>query len=38
MGILLSIFFGALVGWIASAVTQTKEGVLVNIIIGIVGA
>lgn len=40
MGILLWIIFGALVGWIASLIMRTDEeqGMLANIIIGIVGA
>lgn len=40
MGILLWIIFGALVGWIASLIMRTDEdqGMLANIIVGIVGA
>jgi uncharacterized membrane protein YeaQ/YmgE (transglycosylase-associated protein family) len=40
MGIILWIIFGALVGWIASLVMETdsQQGALLNIIIGIVGA
>lgn len=38
MGIILWIIFGALVGWIASAIMGTGYGVIVDIIIGIVGA
>lgn len=38
MGIILWIIFGALVGWIASAIMQTNDGVLMDIVIGIVGA
>ncbi|MDD5084313.1 MAG: GlsB/YeaQ/YmgE family stress response membrane protein [Candidatus Moranbacteria bacterium] len=38
MGIILWIVFGAIVGWIASAVMGTREGLLVDIIFGIVGA
>lgn len=38
MGILLWIVFGALVGWIASAIMGTGYGVLMDIVIGIVGA
>jgi len=38
MGIILWIIFGALVGWIASAITGSNEGVLMYIVIGIVGA
>lgn len=38
MGILLWIIFGAIVGWIASAVMGTREGLMMDIIFGIVGA
>ncbi len=38
MGILLWIVFGAIVGWIASMFMGTNEGLILNIILGIVGA
>ena len=38
MGILLWIIFGAIVGWVASLLMGTNEGLLLNIILGIVGA
>lgn len=40
MGIILWIVFGALVGWIASLIMNTdgQQGVLLNIVIGVVGA
>ena len=40
MGILLWILFGGLVGWIASMIMKTdaQQGLLLNIIVGIVGA
>lgn len=40
MGIILWIVFGALVGWIASLImkTDSQQGPLLNIIVGIVGA
>ncbi len=38
MGIILWIIFGALVGWIASSIMRTNDGLLMNIVIGIVGA
>jgi uncharacterized membrane protein YeaQ/YmgE (transglycosylase-associated protein family) len=38
MGIILWIIFGALVGWVASAIMGSKDGVLMDIAIGIVGA
>ncbi|MFA5994111.1 MAG: GlsB/YeaQ/YmgE family stress response membrane protein [Parcubacteria group bacterium] len=38
MGIILWIVFGAIVGWVASAVMGTSEGLLMDIVLGIVGA
>ncbi len=40
MGIILWIIFGALVGWIASLIMNTdqQQGVVLNIIVGSVGA
>lgn len=38
MGIILWIVFGAIAGWIASAVMKTNEGIFMDIILGIVGA
>ena len=38
MGIILWIVFGAIVGWIASLIMKTKGGILMDIIVGIVGA
>jgi len=38
MGIILWIIFGALVGWIASAIMKTRESLIMNIVVGIVGA
>jgi uncharacterized membrane protein YeaQ/YmgE (transglycosylase-associated protein family) len=38
MGILLWIVFGALAGWIASIITKTDNGLLLDIVIGVVGA
>jgi len=38
MSILGWIFFGALVGWIATGLTGVKSGCLMNIALGIVGA
>jgi uncharacterized membrane protein YeaQ/YmgE (transglycosylase-associated protein family) len=38
MGIILWIVFGALVGWIASAIMKSNNGVLFDVIVGIVGA
>ena len=38
MGIILWIVFGALVGWVASMVMKTNDGVIMDIVIGVVGA
>jgi uncharacterized membrane protein YeaQ/YmgE (transglycosylase-associated protein family) len=38
MGIILWIVFGAIVGWVASMVMGTNEGLVLDIILGIVGA
>ncbi len=38
MSILLWIVFGALVGWIASLIMGSSQGMLTDIIVGIVGA
>ena len=38
MGIILWIIFGALAGWIASAIMKSNDGVIMDIVIGIVGA
>lgn len=38
MGLILWIVFGALVGWIASMVMESKGGLMMDIIVGIVGA
>ncbi len=38
MGIILWIVFGALVGWIASMVMESKGGLVWDIVVGIVGA
>ncbi len=38
MGILSWIVFGAIAGWIASAVMGTNESLLLDIVLGIVGA
>ncbi|PIP24255.1 MAG: GlsB/YeaQ/YmgE family stress response membrane protein [Candidatus Nealsonbacteria bacterium CG23_combo_of_CG06-09_8_20_14_all_37_18] len=38
MGIILWIIFGAIVGLVASSVMGTKEGLIIDIIVGIVGA
>ncbi len=38
MGIILWIVFGAIVGWVASMIMGTNEGLVLNIVLGIVGA
>lgn len=40
MGIILWIVFGGLVGWVASMIMKTdgQQGILLNIIVGIIGA
>lgn len=38
MNILLWIVFGALAGWIASIIMKSNQGLLINIIVGILGA
>ena len=38
MGIILWLVFGAIVGWIASAIMGSREGLLMDIVVGIVGA
>ncbi len=38
MNILLWIILGALAGWIASLIVKTEQGLIVDIIVGIVGA
>ena len=38
MGILLWIIFGAIAGWIASMIMRTSQGLLLDIVVGIIGA
>ena len=38
MSIIILIIAGAIVGWVASLIVGTKEGLLVDIIVGVVGA
>lgn len=40
MGIILWIVFGGLVGWVASMIMKTnaQQGIILNVIVGIVGA
>ncbi|OGC87473.1 hypothetical protein A3C20_02375 [Candidatus Kaiserbacteria bacterium RIFCSPHIGHO2_02_FULL_55_25] len=38
MGVIIWIVFGALVGWVASAVVGTSGGLVWDIVVGILGA
>lgn len=38
MNIIILIIFGALVGWVASMIVGTREGFLLDIVVGIVGS
>jgi uncharacterized membrane protein YeaQ/YmgE (transglycosylase-associated protein family) len=38
MAIIIWIIFGGLVGWVASAIVGTNEGIILDIVVGIVGA
>ena len=38
MSILIWIIFGAIVGWLASIITSSSNGLVGNILLGIVGA
>lgn len=38
MGIILWIIFGAIVGWVASSIMGSNEGLMMDIVLGIVGA
>ena len=38
MNILIWLIMGGVIGWLASVVMRTQEGLLLNIIVGIVGA
>ncbi len=38
MGILMWILFGAIVGWLASIFMGTSDGLVLDIVLGIVGA
>jgi len=38
MGIILWIVFGAVAGWIASAIMKSNDGILMDIVLGIAGA
>jgi uncharacterized membrane protein YeaQ/YmgE (transglycosylase-associated protein family) len=38
MNIIIWLVVGGLIGWTASAVMRTQEGLLLNVVVGIVGA
>ena len=38
MNILIWLIMGAIIGWLASVIMRTQEGLLLNIVVGIVGA
>lgn len=38
MNILIWLIMGGIIGWLASVIMRTQEGLLLNIIVGIVGA
>jgi uncharacterized membrane protein YeaQ/YmgE (transglycosylase-associated protein family) len=38
MNIIIWLVVGGLIGWAASAVMRTQEGILLNVLVGIVGA
>ena len=38
MNILIWLIVGGVIGWLASVIMRTQEGIILNIVIGIVGA
>ena len=38
MNIIIWLVVGGLVGWAASAMMRTREGILINVLVGIIGA
>ena len=38
MNILIWLIMGGVIGWLASVIMRTQEGLLLNIVVGIVGA
>jgi len=38
MNILIWLILGGVIGWLASVIMRTQEGILLNIVVGIVGA
>jgi len=38
MNIIILIIFGAIVGWVASLIVGTNEGLILDIIVGVIGS
>ncbi len=38
MNILIWLIVGGVIGWLASVIMRTQEGILLNIVVGVVGA
>lgn len=38
MNILIWLILGGVIGWLASIIMRTREGILLNVVVGIVGA
>jgi uncharacterized membrane protein YeaQ/YmgE (transglycosylase-associated protein family) len=38
MNIIIWLILGGVIGWLASVIMRTQEGILLNIVVGIVGA
>ena len=38
MNILIWLIIGGIIGWLASVIMRTQEGIILNIVVGIVGA
>jgi uncharacterized membrane protein YeaQ/YmgE (transglycosylase-associated protein family) len=38
MNVIIWLVVGGLIGWVASSVMRTQEGMLLNVVVGIVGA
>jgi uncharacterized membrane protein YeaQ/YmgE (transglycosylase-associated protein family) len=38
MGIILWIVFGAIAGWLASMIMKSKQGIVLDVITGVIGA
>jgi len=38
MNILIWLILGGVIGWLASVIMRTQEGILLNVVVGVVGA